>query len=138
MSKWRGLSYKLAPVEQEIDNVVHEQPNSKNNWIEEMEQYLQLNFTKNLTLHSLSDHFHLSALYLSREYTRKKKISPLNYQMQLRIEESKRLIKNNPRLLFKHIAVLVGFNDPYYFSKLFKQWTGLTLTEYKNKIDLEM
>lgn len=83
---------------------------------------------------SLSDHFHLSALYLSREYSRKKKISPLNYQIQLRIEEAKTLIKENPRLLFKHVAAQVGYNDPYYFAKLFKQWTGLTLTEYKSKV----
>lgn len=105
-------------------------------WVDELEQELQKNFTDNITLHSISIRYHLNPNYLSRVYSRKKQISPIDYLMQLRMEEAKRLIKEYPRLLFKEIAEKVGYSDPYYFSKLFKQYTGTTLTEYKNRLKI--
>jgi two-component system response regulator YesN len=122
-----NLKQLFAPLFQEVA------PEQEGSWIDAMEQYLQNHYTENITLQSLSERYHLNALYLSRAYTLKKNLSPIDYLTKLRMVEAQRLIKEFPRLLFKEIALEVGYTDPYYFSKSFKQWSGLTLTEFKNK-----
>ncbi|HEY0828179.1 MAG TPA: response regulator [Bacilli bacterium] len=100
-------------------------------WITDVEEYLKKYYVSSISLTDLSEKFNLNASYLSYVFKSKKNKSPNDYLIELRVEEAKRLIKEHPRLLFKDIAEQVGYPDPYYFSKLFKQWTGLTPTEYK-------
>ncbi len=56
----------------------------------------------------------------------------MKYLNMMRINKAKELIEVTP-LKFSEIAYLVGINDPYYFSKLFKKYTGLTPTQYTNR-----
>ena len=42
---------------------------------------------------------------------------------------AKELIETTP-INFSEIGYLVGIDDPYYFSKLFKKYTGMTPTQY--------
>lgn len=100
-------------------------------WPEAVEAYLQANFTANIALSDLAERFGLNPSYLSFVFKSRKGRSPGEHLIELRVEEAKRLIREHPRLLFKDIAEQVGYPDPYYFSKLFKQWVGLTPTEYK-------
>ncbi|HAX73059.1 MAG TPA: DNA-binding response regulator, partial [Firmicutes bacterium] len=52
----------------------------------------------------------------------------------LKIQYAQKLIKETS-LTIAEIAQEIGIDDPYYFSKLFKNKTGLTPTQYKNEID---
>ncbi|WP_082112255.1 helix-turn-helix domain-containing protein [Paenibacillus sp. DMB20] len=61
-----------------------------------------------------------------------KGVSPIEYLTQLRIEKAKRLILEPSNHKFKDIGDMVGYSNPYYFSKVFKLVTGLTPSEYKN------
>lgn len=45
--------------------------------------------------------------------------------------EAKRLI-NKEKLSFKEIAYYLGFNDPAYFTRIFKKKTGYTPEEFRN------
>ena len=49
----------------------------------------------------------------------------------LRINNAKQLISTTD-LPFSEIAYLVGIEDRYYFSKLFRKMTGMSPTEYQN------
>ncbi|GGD62214.1 response regulator transcription factor [Paenibacillus nasutitermitis] len=110
----------------------HENEQSEEtDWLTDLEAYLKKNFVSPLSLTDLSEKFKLNPSYLSYVFKSKKNKSPSDYLIELRVEEAKRLIREHPRLLFKDIAEQVGYPDPYYFSKLFKQWTGSTPTEYK-------
>ena len=51
----------------------------------------------------------------------------------LRIEEAKRLTKENPALTFLQIAELTGYSTNSHFSAIFKKTTGKTLTEYRKE-----
>lgn len=52
--------------------------------------------------------------------------SPLQYLNELRVNTAKMLIKNSypDSLSMKEITQMCGFNDQYYFSRLFKKHTG--------------
>lgn len=58
-------------------------------------------------------------------------ISPNSYIIHYRLEQSKKLLQMN--LTVKDASVSCGFSDPFYFSKAFKQHTGISPLEYKKK-----
>jgi len=56
--------------------------------------------------------------------------SPQQYIQQRRIAEARRLLAN-PSLQIKQIAAMTGFEDRFYFSKVFRRIDGLTPTQYR-------
>ena len=53
------------------------------------------------------------------------------YVISMRLEKAKLLLQN-PYLNIAETAVMCGFNDPNYFSRLFRKKTGKTPGEYRN------
>ena len=57
----------------------------------------------------------------------------INYLTQRRVETAKQLLSDG-RLNIKTICNEVGYNDPNYFSRLFKRFEGVTPTEYREQV----
>ena len=72
----------------------------------------------------------LSPSTFRRHWARLETTPPTHYVMQLRIREARRRLVET-RMCVGDIAAAVGFEDPLYFSRKFKQTTGLTATEYR-------
>ena len=53
-----------------------------------------------------------------------------HYINNVRIEHAKKLLKTSSMKMYD-IARTVGFESPYYFSKVFKEIAGQTCSEYK-------
>ncbi|MFC5471549.1 helix-turn-helix domain-containing protein [Cohnella suwonensis] len=100
---------------------------------EEIKRYLESHYMRNIGLTELADRFGMNPSYLGRVFKRRYGHSPIDCLTEIRLAEAKRLIREKPRLLFKDIAEMVGYSDPFYFSKLFKHWTGQTPREYKKQ-----
>ncbi|MNZ91735.1 HTH-type transcriptional activator Btr [compost metagenome] len=103
-------------------------------WVHAVDRYIRAHYRDNFTLGQLAEQFDLNPAYLSRVFKKMKSVSPLDLLIELKIEEAKRLIQANPRSLFKDVAFQLGYEDAFHFSKLFKKWTGVTPTEYKNGV----
>ena len=56
--------------------------------------------------------------------------SPRQYQLQIRINRAKALLRDTDRSVAE-IAEQVGFSAAYYFSRLFSQWTGCSPLKYR-------
>lgn len=56
--------------------------------------------------------------------------SPSKYIEKIRMDKSKELLIYTD-LTINEISDVVGFNDPFYFSKVFKKNTGLSPTEFR-------
>ena len=54
--------------------------------------------------------------------------------MSLRINEAKHLLSLKKELSVKEVGEAVGYPDPFYFSRIFKQLTGLAPKEYRNRL----
>ena len=48
--------------------------------------------------------------------------SPINYLIKIRLEKATLLLKKNKETSIKEISKLVGYQNAYYFSKLFKKY----------------
>lgn len=58
--------------------------------------------------------------------------SPQDFRSKVRIENARRLIRENS-LSFKEIADRLGFSTPAYLSSAFRSATGETLSDYRNR-----
>lgn len=107
---------------------------AKHNILKPIECYILDNYTEPITHQSLSKRFGLTASYLSRLYREYKGQSPSEHLTSLRIHKAKEIIQANPTILTKEVAGLVGYSDPFYFSKIFKKISGLSPADYKKYV----
>ena len=98
--------------------------NRKDNVITSVKEYIDENFTKNMTLDSLSTKFYLHPVYLQRKFKQEYKISPTEYIIKVRINNSKNYLLST-NMTVEQIAYSVGFSYPSYFIKVFKKYEKL-------------
>ncbi len=70
---------------------------------------------------------------LSAHFSRYEQTSFRAWRTKLRIEEACRMLREEDGLILKSLNELVGMGDYSYFFKQFKQATGLSPTEYRDK-----
>lgn len=88
---------------------------------------------ENLTVDELCRHVHLSKSYFSTIFKQHKEQTIMEYVTRVRIEKAKDLLRHTPLKSYE-VASKVGYGDPQYFSVLFKKNTGITPTEYREKL----
>lgn len=59
-------------------------------------------------------------------------LSPGQYYLQLKIEKAKDLLSNS-NVPVKEISIVLNFESGFYFSRIFKEKTGLRPTEYRKR-----
>ena len=72
-----------------------------------------------------------SAAQLQRIFKNECGLSVIDYFINIKIEYAKLLI-NEGQCTITEIALNVGYNNPNYFSRLFKKKVGLSPSEYGN------
>jgi len=73
--------------------------------------------------------------YIRAEFRKKTALSPIDFLSKTRMEYAKKLFEiYGSNLEVCQIAEACGFEDPVYFSRRFKQFVGVSPTEYKRKI----
>ena len=95
-----------------------------------VQRYIDLHFKEALTLEQLADEGHMNKYYLSHAFKREYGVSPINYMISRRIEESKYLLAETD-LSMSQIAQLLGFSSLSYFSQVFRKTQRLSPMEYR-------
>lgn len=113
--------------------------NSQNNrtakeLVDKIENYLIENYTKNITYKVFYELFGYNEAYITNLFRNIKGISPSKYITKLRIEKAKELILRQPDILLKNVSEMLGYDDPLYFSRVFKDLTGFSPREYAKGI----
>lgn len=85
--------------------------------------YMQKNLNRNLKIRDMSLHVSLSDSHLSKLFRTKTGASPLDYFINLKMQEAVRLLTNQS-LRIKEVAFTLGYKDPYYFTRLFTKHFG--------------
>ena len=93
-------------------------------------RYIDLHFKEPLTLDLLAEEAHMNKYYLSHAFKREFGVSPINYMISRRLEESKYLLAETD-LSMSQIAQLLGFSSLSYFSQVFRKTQGLSPMEYR-------
>ncbi|MEO8204823.1 MAG: AraC family transcriptional regulator [Chthoniobacterales bacterium] len=92
--------------------------------------YMKEHYRERITLASLSKLVFVSSNHLStifREYTGR---SPIDYLIQLRMEEASRLLQS-PQYAIGEIGTMVGYEDAAYFSRHFRKHFGMPPADFR-------
>jgi len=98
--------------------------------IREAQKYMQENFSSAISLESISQLTGFNASYFSSLFKKETGMNFLDYLIELRIKEAKRLL-SYPRKTIAEVAEEVGYSDVKHFSKLFTRITGLHPSQYR-------
>lgn len=95
-------------------------------------QYIREKYNEDITLEEVASFVLVSPYYFSKlfkEFTGKNYV---DYITEYRVQKAKEMIKKG-ELSIKEICFEVGYNDPNYFSRVFKKVEGVTPSEYKSR-----
>ena len=95
-------------------------------------RYIDHHFKESLTLDQLAEEAHMNKFYLSHAFKREYGVSPINYMISRRLEESKYLLAETD-LSMSQIAQLLGFSSLSYFSQVFHRTQNVTPLEYRQQ-----
>lgn len=98
-----------------------------------VKRYIDLHFKEALTLEQLAEDAHMNKYYLSHAFKREYGVSPINYMITKRIEESKYLLAETD-LSMSQIAQLLGFSSLSYFSQVFRRTQSIAPMEFRKNI----
>ena len=95
-----------------------------------VKRYIDQHFKETLTLDQLAEEAHMNKFYLSHAFKQEFGVSPINYLISCRIEESKYLLAETD-LSLSQIAQLLGFSSLSYFSQVFRRTQSVSPMEYR-------
>lgn len=100
--------------------------------IKDVLNYINQNFSKDLTLDELSKQVDMSKFYLCRLFKDSLRMSPVEYINKVRIEKATELLINTD-MSISEIALECGFNNISYFIKVFKRYMNITPLKFRKQ-----
>lgn len=91
---------------------------------------IQDRYVDGVTLDEIAGSLHVSTAYLSGQFNKEVGQPFSSYIRDLRLRKAKELLLGNGLRTFE-IALRVGYPDPKYFSRVFKEATGMSPGEYQ-------
>lgn len=101
-----------------------------NRMILQAKKYIEEHYSEDISLENVSAQIGVTPVYFCRLFVKKTGRNFIDYLTEIRINHAKHFLHNTP-LRIKEISERVGYNDPYYFSRIFKKATGLTPVEFR-------
>lgn len=109
------------------------QDNRQESVVEQMKQYINENLKEDLSRKTLAKAVYLSEDYVSKIFMNVTGISIPNYVASCRMQKAQEFLKYSSLSVSK-VALEVGYSNFSYFSKTFRDYTGCTPNEYRNRV----
>ena len=115
-----------------LANLITKQFHREKNVIYDVIQYIENRYQQEITLQDIANQFFLSREYISRKFKQVTGENLSDYLVRIRIEKAKLLLLN-PNLKISQIALMVGYADEKYFSKVFKKMAEQSPNQYRKE-----
>ena len=136
-----AMAINLIKSRQALHQIIYSKSDGKikvkspdENFLSEVVQIITENFTnKAFSIDFLSDKIGLSRSNLFRKLKGLTNMSPSDLVLKIKLNHASELLKINKAIRISDVAYESGFNDPKYFSTLFKKTFGKTPREYSEE-----
>lgn len=128
----RELYAEMVGILNYADNYVKSLEKAKNdNLLDKVIDFINLHYNDyNLSVTMISEEFGVTVPYLSKFFKKKMDKGLLDYIHSVRIEQAKRLLKEET-LTIKEIAELTGYYNDVAFIRVFKKFEGMSPGKYR-------
>jgi len=96
-------------------------------------QFMEQNLSKKLSLDEIAEAAGYSPSYLTTLFRKKTGYSPSSYFSHLKITKACEYLDFS-KVKIKEISFLMGYSDPYYFSKDFQKKMGISPRNYRKRV----
>jgi two-component system response regulator YesN len=132
IGKIEERTYLSEPERELVDEVSNENNSNNIEIVETAKKYIQMNYTKEISLEEIAIHVSVSSFYLSRVFSKSVGMTYKDYLIKLRMEKAKQLLKEGKKAI-KEISLEVGYTDQNYFSRAFKKYYDKSPKEFAFK-----
>ena len=96
-------------------------------------EFMRANVARSLTLQELSRHAGLSPTRYSALFREQTGASPVDHHIRLRMQAACHYL-DTTALSVKEVAAKLGYDDPYYFSRIFQKILGCSPLVYRRSV----
>ncbi len=101
--------------------------------VQDATNYIEDNLDNaDISVETMAEALAMSRVHLYKKLTAITDLTPSEFIRQIRLRHAEQLLRKS-QLSVAEVAYRVGFNNPRYFSKYFKEMYGMMPSEYKNK-----
>ena len=97
--------------------------------------YVASNIDKDLTLNNIAKHYDLAPNYFTSVFHNKSGMTLSDAIKMVKLEKASKLLEESSYSI-SEISALCGFNDPGYFSSVFRSQMKISPYQYRKKYDL--
>ncbi|WP_105616809.1 response regulator transcription factor [Vallitalea okinawensis] len=120
----------LSKCRQHVDQ---RRDNHQSKLIMEAKKYVDENYSDNgMSLSMVADKFNKNHAYLSKLFKKETGENFTDYIIKLRVNKSKELLKDITIKTYE-VANQVGYADTSHFIKVFKKYTGMSTSQYRER-----
>jgi two-component system response regulator YesN len=105
-------------------------------FVQQVHQYIERHLSEDVSLQALGGHMHLHPAYISAMYKQETGENLSDYILRYRMDKARYLLRNSKAKIYE-IAAQLGYQYTPYFTKLFKNNTGVTPQEYREASNRE-
>lgn len=105
--------------------------------INKSKKYIKSNYSKKITLDSISEEVHLSPSYFSVLFKKITGETYIDYLQKVRMRAAKKMLEDSTKKVYE-IAFDIGYSDYKYFASKFKKIVGATPKEYRQKLQNQL
>lgn len=126
----------VQELERIMENNSREREARQLHAVDRAKVFVSQNYQQDISMEQTAEYVNLSPYYFSKLFKLQTGETFVDYVTRLRIGKAKQMLRIEAFSL-KEISYEVGYNDPNYFSRVFKKITGVTPTEYRQQPDSE-
>lgn len=102
--------------------------------VERLLNYFEDHYSEKISLDQIAENMYLSPFYISKIFKSETGDTPIRHLINIRLEKARELLENGFDGSIQEIAAMVGYDDAYHFSKLFKKHYGITPTQARGGV----
>ncbi len=99
--------------------------------VDQMVSYMEDHYNEKISLDQIAENMYLSPFYISKIFKSETGDTPIRHLINIRLEKAKDLLEEGYDGSIQEVAALVGYDDAYHFSKLFKKYYNITPSQVK-------
>ena len=105
--------------------------------MEQAVQYFSQNYNSPISIDEYAHSHNFSISWFIQSFKQYTGTTPTQYLLFLRISNAKNLLENTS-FNISEISRAIGYENPLYFSRIFKKQSGLSPSEYRKKYQIIM